>query len=1231
MYRFCAIFICLVLLTAASPAEAGSSHRFRSLRIEDGLSQSIVADCFQDSRGFLWAATEDGLNRYDGYEFKVFRHDPVDRNSLIYNYVSRIGEDNIGGLWIGTHGQGLDCFDYRGQQFTHFLHDPADSTTISDNDVLAIAKAADGSMWVGTSNGLNHLDPRSGRFRRYVWPVATADGGNDIRAIAPAPDGKLWLGTGGDGVALFDPADGSRRRLGAPDDKPGSQVVISLMVRDGRELWLGTEHGLHILDLASGAFRASPVLRTLTFDLAAAEVRALAEDKRGDCWIGTTAGLVQVERLSEACTLVVSDRFQSTSLPDAEISSLLIDRSHVLWVGSRLGLSGLDLESKPFEGYSSNPMNKNSLSSDYVRSFLEDDDGGVWIATFSGLDYWHRQDRTFTRHRLPTAGPQDLGSNRIYVLTRAAAGRIWVGTGNGAYLFDPAAGDFRRQGRDPGLPGELGSDVVRTIIIDRRGDTWFGTDSGLDRLVAGTGTVEHFSHDPDRPAASLCNDLIYTMAEDYDGELWIGTINGLSILALDRYTFRNLHPDASDPGSLSSQEVLALLPEPAGTVWVGTPQGLNRYDHRTGRFTQISSRQELPNDTIYAIVADDSGRLWLSTNDGLARLDPRTGEVRAYDHDDGLQSDEFNLGAGVRLRSGELAFGGIRGFNVFDPAAVRDNTLVPELVFTEFKVFNRPVAIGPDAPLKSHISTAPEITLSHRDYVFSFEFAALHFAVPKKNRYATMLEGVDKDWIDIGTRHMVAYNNLPPGDYIFRVKAANCDGTWNEKGIAVNLKITPPFWQRAWFRGVAFLALAGAIMLVVGLRTRSIARRTAELEQKVAERTAALERANLAKSEFLANMSHEIRTPLNCVIGVADLMNDLDPTPEQKNYLGLISQSGTNLLSLINDILDLSKVEADQLQLEPLRCDLPGLCTEVLGPLAALAGAKDLDLVFHCDPATPRWVVCDSLRLRQVLVNLVNNAIKFTDAGEIRLDVSGRAGGQGHGRFSFRIMDTGLGIEPGMQQVLFEKFTQADASTTRRYGGTGLGLAISKRLVELMGGRLEVESRLGEGATFHFTLDLPSDGVSVADSPLPAGADTMPSPRKAVARNLALKVLLAEDNAINQTVARHLLEHMGCRVDLACTGFEAVAMSANGDYDVVLMDCQMPEMDGYEATRRIRAREGGGTRLAIVALTANAMAGDRVKCLDAGMDGYLAKPVVRESLADTLRALVGDRCPVSRA
>ena len=1209
----------LLLLTclAAFPASSADVYQFRSLHIEDGLSQSSVYDGNQDSRGFLWFATEDGLNRYDGYEFKVFRHDPVDQNSLSYSYLSRTCEDDHGGLWIGTLGLGLNRYDYRTQRFTRFLHDPDDDSSISDDTILTVRKDPAGTLWVGTPRGLNRLDPETGCFQRYDWSEVDGAGRNTIQTILPREDGKLWLGTDGEGLALFSPETGTCERHLMAEEPAGTRSVKAIMAHADGTLWLGTERGLRIFQPMSGSVTTGPACRQELFDLDTATVNALAQDHRGDCWIGTDNGLVHVDGQAGTSTLITSNPFRPNSLSSDEVSSLFIDRSRVLWVGTRTGLSHLDLHAKPFVGQAPDPIDRNSLADHYVRSFLEDSQGNLWIATFDGLDRWDRHRDLYTHHRVPAETSNDLDCNRIYSLAWAGDGQIWVCTGNGAYLFDPGTTSFRRQGHSHELPGRLSGETVRLALIDHAGDTWFSTSGGLDRLVGATGRMLHYRHDPQAPAASLCDNLIYALVEDASHHLWCGTINGLSRLSPDRERFVNYRPDSEQAGSLSSVEVLSFLPDGDGDLWVGTSVGLNHYDADRDRFSLISSRDGLPNDTIYAMARDHRGRIWVSTNHGLAYYDPATRQIQAYDHRDGLLSDEFNLGAVIELASGELAFGGIRGFNIFDPSEILDNTLAPELAFTDFKLFNRPAAIGDGAPLQAHISTADEIVLSHRDYVFSFEFAALHFAISEKNRYATMLEGVDNDWVDIGTRRMVAYNNLPPGDYVFRVKAANGDGVWNEDGIAVNLRITPPVWQRSWFRATVVVALLSIVWIGVGLRTRAIKRRNHELEAKVAERTDALERANQAKSEFLANMSHEIRTPLNCVIGVADLMMDLEPTPEQADYLGMIHHSGNNLLSLINDILDLSKVEAEQLQLEPVVSDIRKLCQDVLTPLSTLADDKDLSLVLRCGPDTPRWVLCDPLRLRQVLVNLVNNAIKFTDSGEVVLELTAAEISDDVAPMTFRIIDDGAGIERAKQQMLFEKFTQADASTTRKHGGTGLGLAISKQLVDLMGGRLDVESTVGEGATFFFTIDLP---LSAAPLEPEACDDGTASPSGSTVA-LDLRVLVVEDNTFNQTVARHLLERMGCTVDMANHGGQALEKLESANYDVVLMDCQMPTMDGYEATRRIRAGESNGERIPIVAMTANAMAGDQEKCLACGMDRYLSKPVIKEDLNRTLKEI----------
>ncbi|MFH1845833.1 MAG: two-component regulator propeller domain-containing protein [bacterium] len=1347
------------------PATAHEKFRFRCLQIEDGLSQSSIYHCFQDSRGFLWFSTEDGLNRYDGYEFRVYRNDPTDPNSLSYSFISKVYEDSAGRLWIGTYGQGLNRYDYQSGRFTRFLADPEDPSSLSENSVLSILGDMRYDLWIGTANGLNRFSPHNGRCRQIHWPAPAAgdDGRNRINALLKAPEGKLWLGTGGAGLALYDPETETITRYSLPQSESGfgmQGTINVLLPEQENRLLVGTEEGLYRFAVDTGEFLSGPTLQQDGFDLARVPILSLRQDFRGDLWIGTREGLVKYEAASGRTTLIVPDPFTGNSLLDREVMSLLVDRSHVLWVGTHTGLNVLDLEAKKFAGYGARPLNSHSLTNDYVRAFLETAGGEIWVGTYGGLDRWNRELDRFEHFRLQPTSGDEPNNERIYALTRDLDGFMWVGSSVGAFRYDPRDDVFTPLEEIAQLPDQFSSRMVRALYCDRNGDVWFGTSNGLDRLARFTGALQSFRHDPERPDSSLVNNYIYALTEDHHGNFWVGTAKGMTRLSPDRQRYHNYHYHPQDPGSLSSPEALALHESRDGVFWVGTAGGLNRLDNDTDSFTFITEQDGLPNNTIYAVIEDDRDFLWLSTNDGLSRYDPLSGQSRNYDHLDGLQSDEFNLGACYRTADGELMFGCIRGFNIFHPDEIEDNGIVPALTFTDFKLFNQSVPVGPDSPLSSHISTAPDITLTHKDRVFSVEFAVLHFAIPQKNRYSYRLEGIDEDWVDIGNRRLVSYSNLPPGNYKLHVRGANCDGIWNEDGISLGLQITPPFWRTFWFRLVILLVVGTVGIGLYYLRTHAIVARNQDLERKVAERTLELERANEAKSEFLANMSHEIRTPLNCILGMADIMRDQKHDAKQMHYLQLIQDSGRGLLELINDILDLSKIEAQQLILEPARCDLPQICDKALGPLALMAESKGLELIFRCNVDLPRQVTGDPLRLRQVLVNLLNNAIKFTESGHVMLEVLGRTMDPGQGSFTFRIADTGAGIESEKLQTLFEKFTQADASTTRKFGGTGLGLAISRQLVELMGGRIEVSSLPGHGSEFAFTIPLPIVGPSILESfsrpelhdlrlgvvsrqptlassvaelastgglrcealppdsaaatitgavdngdpfrvlildldgeklpspqlhetltelgekqapallllcgtsmPKPELVDKLPGqvkierkpvlletlqaslrhlllPAEARKRGdtktateapetteqtgdtepppLDLEILLVEDNPFNQVVARHMLERLGCRLELAGNGLDAVEMAKQHEYDVVLMDCQMPELDGYEATRRIRRQESGGKRVPIVAMTALAMTGDRERCLAAGMDDYLTKPVSREELARLL-------------
>ncbi len=1235
--RILAGFLLLgAVLAGGGPVVAQpEAARFRSLQIEDGLSQSSVYSCFQDSHGFLWFTTEDGLNRYDGYDFLVYRNDPSDPHSLSYNYVSVVYEDRSGTLWVGTFGQGLNRFDYDTCWFTRFLTDPQDSTSLSNNTVLSIHEDASGTLWFGTQEGLNRYDPLTERFHRVaglgdgeVEPGAAA-----VHAVASTPEGRLWIGTGGGGLCLYEPGTGLlqcyRHQPGEPSSLPSDEVTCLTFDNAGC-LWVGTNGGLSCLAPGSTEFRNYRPDPANSRSLVDERITALVEDFRGWLWVGTERGLDRLDCARLAFTHFHHDPFATSGLTSDQIHSLIVDRSHVLWVGTHTGINILDLEGKAFRGYQAHPQDPYSLSDNYVRALLEDHTGVVWVGSSGGgLDAWDRETGRFHHHRAVPGQADSLGSDYIFSLAEGERGDLWIGTTEGAYRLDRRSGRSTAYRHDPADPASLSDDVVRVVYRDRDGVFWLGTTYGLNRLDPGTGGFVRYFKDIRDPQGGLTDDFVYAICEDRRGNLWIGTLNGLSCLDSRRERFTNYYADPDDPTSLSNIEALCVFEDSQGTIWVGTPSGLNRFEPDTGTFTYYMEKDGLANDTVYAILEDAAGRLWLSTNRGLSRFDPRTETFRNYDHWDGLNSNEFNLGARLHTRAGELMFGNIKGINAFFPQEITDNDIVPALAFTDFKIFNHSVPVGDDSPLSRHISRTDAIVLSHRDYVFSIEFAALHYGIPEKNRYAYRMDGIDEDWIDIGTRRMVAYNNLPAGKYVFRVKAANCDGLWNEEGIALQIVITPPYWQTTWFRLCAALAFLALLVGIFRLRTRAIRRRALQLEERVAERTVELERANQAKSDFLANMSHEIRTPMNCIIGISDLLMDMELTRQQRHYVEMVQHAGQGLLALINDILDLSRIEAGQLLLEPTSCDLRTLCEEAMAPLAYQAGARGLDLVFHWAPGTPRRVAGDPMRIRQILINLLNNAIKFTEQGHVVLEIACERHDGQVGLFCFRVQDTGVGIDDDCLAHLFEKFTQADPSTTRRFGGSGLGLAICRQLVELMGGSIAVHSCAGQGSTFTFRIPLPSAAPgSEAQSAAAerdrrhAGAvvDARPDDeQEADFTALTPRVLLAEDNAFNQTVATHMLQKMGCRVELAANGLEAVEMLADREFDLVLMDCQMPEMDGYEATRLIRGLPGDRCRVPVIAMTAQAMAGDRELCLDSGMDDYLAKPITKHVLGKTLR------------
>jgi len=848
---------------------------FEHISIEQGLSQSIVEGIAQDQTGFMWFITEDGINRFDGYNFRIFKHNSEDPGSLSHNELKAICVDHLGSIWVGTFYQGLERFDRETERFTHFRHDPGNPRSLASDIVRTIVEDRKGEIWVGTTGGgLNRLNRSTGEFVHYRHdpgdPFSLSH--DDVRALASDAAGALWAGTEGGGLNRMDTASGRFTRYlhepGNPRSLSSNDVRAVLQDRRGN-LWIGTySGGLNRLDRGSTTFthyRHDPLD---PLSLGGDSVLSIMEDSAGTLWIGTDGGgLNRFDEQTGTFIRYLNDPNTRTSLASNRVYSLFEDRSGVLWVGTYgEGLNKANLQKKDFVHFVRNPNDPNSLNSDIVWSFWEDPAGSLWIGTNDGgLNRLDPGRNSYFHYRHVPANPNSPGHDSIRMVIQDRKGALWLAT-NGAGLdrFDPAVGRFTHFSHNPEDPGSLSFNELRTVYEDRSGTIWVGTyGGGLDRLDPATGRFAHFRHDPDNPS-TVSNDYVRVICEDESGVMWIGTHGGgLNAFDRDAGVFTRYQNDPGNPRSLSNDYVFAIHPDKKGNLWLATyGGGLNKLDRATGTFTQIRRSDGLPDDVVYGILEDDAGDLWISTNSGLCRYNPASGIFRNYTVEDGLQSNEFNGGAYYKGPRGEMFFGGVRGFNAFMPDQIRDNPFVPPVAITDFRLFNRVVPVGDfegrRGILTKSITFSPSIVLSHRDQIISFEVSALHYASPGKNQYAYRMEGLSDDWIELGTRRFVMFTTLPGGNYVFRVRGSNSDGVWNQEGTSLAITVRPPWWSTRWAFGL-YLLLIGCAFTGVLLFVRKREREKALLREAELRAGAAEIQAKLVATEAQAIQAQNIR------------------------------------------------------------------------------------------------------------------------------------------------------------------------------------------------------------------------------------------------------------------------------------------------------------------------------------------------------------------------------------
>lgn len=1238
--------IVTVIATVAVLPMARSDVRFERLSsFENGLPGSHVVGLAQDSAGFLWMADlSDGLIRYDGYEFRSYRHDPLDQGSVSSNEVRFVYVDPASTLWVGT-GAGLNRYDERSDNFTRITTKSGEPTGLSHDGIACVMVDSAGRLWVGTEQGLNRLDPGAVKFRQYHVKQAYTSGayGPDFIWTAFEDSKKrLWFGSLGGGLHRYDPSTDSLEQY-LYDLTPQSPPLIGVRsIAEDRSglLWLASENGLSTLNPDTMTFRrihfSSSVESTNELGLPDIDLQfwSVREDATGHLWLTTrTSGIFRVAPDRRSWVHLRHDPNDAHSLSGDSVWNSFVDRSGQLWFST--AQDGLSRYNPLADAVDHILLPPKVAEQGSMTDLLALPDGRLAVGTaHAGAWIVNPADGKWKRLPWPSTGKaQDVRQMWI-----TPEGAVWVSSRSTLFRIEPTLVKTKSFEE---LSGAL------AFHIDRKGAHWFASPGyrGLIRLDLNTGATTEWQHDPKNPE-SLGHVFVPTMLEDSRDRFWIGTHRGLDLMNRNTGHFKHYDPDPTDPAALPGRDVRLIVEDERADLWIKTNAGVTRYLHESDDFESFRW-PESPIDERSLAIGFGNDRLWWSSTTGLTSFDLRERRYRRYGPSHGITRTPTNVEV---LPNGTIALALGDRIGLFSPDRLLTDSTQPEVAITGIRLGNR--LLGPprkaeESELRESAWTATRLVLPHDHAPLTFEFAALHFAAPARNRYSFQLEGLDKEWIETNARNRRAtYTTLPPGRFVFRVKASNPDGLWNEKGLAFELNILPPWWKTWWAYTIYAVAAVLALLLSVSYRTSSLQARAVMLEKQVAERTRELvEQKGIAetqakhleeivetKDRLMTRISHEFRTPLTVILGPIDRLQSQSESESLRSYLDTAKRNAGRLLRLVDQLLGLARLRSGRVEpTYPVAAD--PIVRQVAASFESLAADRDLELALESVDDLTLQTTADALE--KITVNLVSNAIKYSPrGGRIRISLAGNDDNTG----TLTVSDTGRGISPERLPHIFEPFERGH-DEAERIPGSGLGLALVHELVAAHGGQVRVESTPVTGSTFWVSLPLASTraqqsvaaiGVSEEGRVEVAAlrAEVAATPTRLAFPVIGATILVIEDNSDMRAYLGQVLGD-AYRLAFASDGNQGLQMAVAEIPDLIVCDIMLPGRDGYEVCHAIKTDERT-SHIPVILLTALEGRDNRLKGLTEKADDYLTKPFDEAELRQRIANLLDLRAVLQR-